>query len=80
MCVFDAASFFSVNLNVSVYQTTHLWVGFILEPSGQLKSFENSSMLLMGPNTRNCPGECTPVVMRIFIVSVSITEKLQVKD
>lgn len=53
----------------AVYQTSHFCAGFIGDPTGQLKSFENSTILLMGPSTRNWPGECTPVVIRIFMVS-----------
>lgn len=39
------------------------------DPSGQLKSLANSRILLSGPQTRNCDGEWTPVVIRFFIVS-----------
>lgn len=39
------------------YHTSHLWIGFIGEPSGQLKSSANSFRLLSGPSTRNWAGE-----------------------
>lgn len=43
------------------YHTLHLFRGFILEPSGQLKSSEKYSMLLNGPCTLKFPGEWYPV-------------------
>lgn len=51
------------------YQTSHFCTGFIVDPSGHWKSLANSGRLLRGPNTRNWAGECTPVVIRIFIDS-----------
>lgn len=54
---------------IDLYQTAHFFLGFIFEPRGQLKSFENSSMLESGPRTRNLPGLWKPVVMRSFIAS-----------
>lgn len=52
------------------YQTSHFEEGFILLFEGQWKSIENSFILLIGPRTRNIPGEWTPVVILIFIASV----------
>ena len=52
-----------------VYHTSHFFTGFIGDPIGQLKSFENSSELENGPFTRNIPGECAPVrilISRLF--------------
>lgn len=54
------------------YHTSHFLIGFIRVPSGQLKSFEKSRMLLIGPRTRNSAGEWTPVVMRILRVSENL--------
>ena len=39
-------------------------------PAGQLKSLENSFILLSGPMTLKGPGEWTFVVIAIFIASV----------
>lgn len=52
-----------------IYHTAHFFLGFILEPTGQLKSRENSSMFDNGPRTRNSPGLWNPVVIRSFIAS-----------
>ena len=41
-----------------VYQTAHLWVGFIADVLGQLKSALKSGMLEKGPRTRKRDGEC----------------------
>lgn len=51
------------------HHTLHLFTGFILEPSGHLKSLLKSSKLENGPITRNWPGESKPVVMWVFRVS-----------
>lgn len=42
-----------------VYQTLHLFVGFIGEPGGHLYASENSFEFDNGPSTRITPGECT---------------------
>jgi len=52
-----------------IYHTVHFFSGFILEPTGQLKSCENSSMFDNGPRTRNSPGLWKPVVIRSFNAS-----------
>lgn len=52
-----------------IYHTAHFFAGFILEPSGQLKSRENASIFDNGPRTRNSLGLWNPVVMRSFIAS-----------
>lgn len=51
--------FYSSSLSRYNYQTSHFFTGFIIDPSGQLKSFAKSRILLSGPSTRNCAGECT---------------------
>lgn len=61
------------------HQTLHLFNGFILEPSEHLKSFENSWRLLNGPIILNLANEWTPVVIRIFISSVSKHLKITFK-
>lgn len=43
------------------YQTEHFFVGFILDPSGQLKSFVNSGILDNVPITRNLDGGCASI-------------------
>lgn len=42
-----------------IYQTLHLFVGFIGDPSGQLYALAKSFELESGPMTRMIPGECT---------------------
>lgn len=59
---------------IYIYQTSHLFSEFMGEPRGQLKSREKSLMFDNGPSTRNWAGECTPVVILIFIDSGRYTE------
>ena len=49
------------------HQTLHFFppAGFIFDPTGQLKSAVNSSILENGPWTLNWGGECTPVVTNL---------------
>lgn len=42
---------FSSTSNLLVYQTEHFFIGFILEPRGQSKLFENSAIFESGPFT-----------------------------
>lgn len=45
--------------NPEIYQTTHLFTGFIREPDGHLYALAKSSEFDNGPHTRVGPGECT---------------------
>ena len=45
------------------YQTSHFFLGFMPEPSGQLKSLAKASLLESGPRILNLPGACGAVSM-----------------
>ena len=60
---------FSCSMNRTNYQTTHLSSGFIGDPTGQLKSSENSLILDNGAITLKRWGEWESVKMIFFSLS-----------
>lgn len=54
---FSFLFYLSVRLLTVIYQTAHLFVGFIALPRGQLKSEANWGILANGPRTRKRDGE-----------------------
>lgn len=68
-------SFFMSNRS-NFYQISHLAIGFIFDPTGQLKSFAKSFKLLNGPSTRNSFGGCSSVL--IWFTRYSVVETVHI--
>lgn len=62
------------SLRFSPYQTSHLWRGFMGEPSGQRKCSENSLELESDPMTRKREGLCGSVMRPSWELSGVRTE------
>lgn len=58
----------------AVYHTSHLFFGFILDPTGQENSWENSGRLDRGPITRNWGGEWGSFSICKFVASSVLEE------
>lgn len=57
-----------------VYHTSHFLTGFILDPRGQLKTWENSARLVRGPTTRKLAGEWASFSRRSLVASSVLVE------
>lgn len=57
-----------------LYQTLHLFSGFINDPLEQPKSAENSGIFKAGPITRKFEGACESVITRLERYSSRVFE------
>lgn len=57
-----------------IHQISHLFFGFIGEPTGHRNSLENASKFDRVPITRNCGGACGSFSISKLVVSSVIVE------